>query len=210
MNEVNYYAQKVKAYGEKIANIVYEVNNDGEYTFNNGNYPIISPNKKINGFFIDKYGTYLVIRYMENKRIYDHSYDLVYDEHDFQKDADTYQEFCLELMDIHMLEILKKIYVKLTNIRTTKQITESQLRAIVAESVKKVLNEISLSNYDNPSIRKGFMDGDEFSTDGVEYNPSVNPEYDDREERWNELLSMRNRGMLSNEELDAIRDRFGY
>ena len=47
-----------------------------------------------------------------------------------------------------------------------KTITESQLRQIVKESVKKVLKEyggISLSDYDNPSIRYNRLDGDDMA-----------------------------------------------
>ena len=97
--------------------------------------------------------------------------------------------------------------------KNTVKINESTLRKIVAESVKKVLNEggISLSDYDNPCVRYNRMDSNApWEQDNMYDTPTNEPYYDEDEERWNELLAMRNKGLLSDDELDAIRNKFGY
>lgn len=99
--------------------------------------------------------------------------------------------------------------------KNTVKLNESQLRNIVAESVKKVLKEyggISLADYDNPNVRYNRLDGDEMSQlhqydsrrddmEGV-----FPPEYDEREEVLNDLLKMRNKGLITNDELDRMRE----
>ena len=99
-----------------------------------------------------------------------------------------------------------------------KTITESQLRQIVKESVKKVLKEyggISLSDYDNPSIRYNRLDGDEMAQlsqydaehDGM--NGKNLPEYNEREEVYHRLLKIRNQGLITDDEFERMRDVIG-
>ena len=97
--------------------------------------------------------------------------------------------------------------------KMTKKITESQLRDLIAESVKKVLNEISLSDYDNgESMSAHYANkldgyGDE---DGNYDNDRQFPDYDSDEDRWDELVHMKNRGLLTDKELEAIAEKLYY
>lgn len=102
--------------------------------------------------------------------------------------------------------------------RNTVKLNESQLRNLIAESVKKVLKEyggISLSDYDNPSVRNNRLDGDEmtelFQYDAYRDDMDKNfpPEYDEREQVLHTLLKMRNKGLITDNELDKMRDIVG-
>ena len=101
----------------------------------------------------------------------------------------------------------------INNMKQTKKITESQLRDMIAESVKKVLNEISLSDYDNgESMSAHYANkldgyGDE---DGNYDNDRQFPDYDSDEDRWDELVHMKNRGLLTDKELEAIAEKLYY
>ena len=99
--------------------------------------------------------------------------------------------------------------------KNTVKLNESQLRNLIAESVKKVLKEyggISLSDYDNPSVRNNRLDGDEmtelFQYDAYRDDMDKNfpPEYDEREQVLRTLLKMRNKGLITDNELDKMRD----
>lgn len=95
------------------------------------------------------------------------------------------------------------------------KLNERTLKQIIAESMRKVMNEggISLADYDNPGVRYKRMDSDapwEQDSGYLDNAPINYPDYEPDEERWNELVAMKNRGLLSDDELDAIRDKFGY
>ena len=99
--------------------------------------------------------------------------------------------------------------------KNTIKLNESTLKQIIAESIRKVMNEggISLSDYDNPNVRHNRMDSDapwEQDDMYIHDAPTNEPYYDADEERWGELVAMKNQGLLSDAELDAIRDKFGY
>ena len=102
--------------------------------------------------------------------------------------------------------------------KNTVKLNESQLRNFIAESVNKVLKEyggISLSDYDNPSVRNNRLDGDEmtelFQYDAYRDDMDKNfpPEYDEREQVLHTLLKMRNKGLITDNELDKMRDIVG-
>ena len=101
----------------------------------------------------------------------------------------------------------------INNMKQTKKITESQLRDMIAESVKKVLKEISLSDYDNgESMSAHYANkldgyGDE---DGNYDNDRQFPDYDSDEDRWNKLVHMKNRGILTDKEFEAIAEKIYY
>ena len=93
------------------------------------------------------------------------------------------------------------------------KLNESALKQIIAESMRKVLNEggISLSDYDNPLARYNRMDSDApWEQDSI-YDTSPNePYYDADEECWDALLSLNRRGLISDDNLDKIRNILGY
>ena len=102
--------------------------------------------------------------------------------------------------------------------KNTVKLNESQLRNLIAGSVKKVLKEhggISLSDYDNPSVRNNRLDGDEttelFQYDAYRDDMDKNfpSEYDEREQVLHTLLKMRNKGLITDNELDKMRDIVG-
>lgn len=102
--------------------------------------------------------------------------------------------------------------------KQTIKLNESQLKKIVAESVKKVLKEyggISLSDYDNPHVRYNRVDGDEmtqllkYDAQRDEDDMNFSPEYDEEEIVLNNLLRMRNKGLITDDELNKMRDIVG-
>ena len=73
-------------------------------------------------------------------------------------------------------------------------------------------SRISLSDYDNPNVRYNRLDGDELGVYDGDYDPGVN-DYEfgksEDEEFLNRLLKMRNEGVISDEELNRMRDSLG-
>ena len=133
-------------------------------------------------------------------------------------DANKFNYYCINGDDNKIycetsLEILKKLDES-KNRKNTIRLTESDLKRVISESVKKVLKEtkVSLDDYDNPRIRYNRMDSDAPWEQDSGYNDGPTNDYyiDEGEARWNQLLKLRNDGILTDEELDAIRDRFGY
>ena len=82
------------------------------------------------------------------------------------------------------------------NRKNTIRLRESELKRVITESVRKILKE-SVAPWEQDSA---------YYNDG----PTNDWYTDPGEERWNQLLKMRNEGLLTDDELDAIRDRFGY
>ena len=76
------------------------------------------------------------------------------------------------------------------------RLTESELKRIITESVKNILKESVAPWEQDSAYYNGGPTNDWYTEPG--------------EERWNQLLKMRNEGLLTDDELDAIRDRFGY
>lgn len=100
--------------------------------------------------------------------------------------------------------------------KQTIKLNEEQLRKVVAESVKKGLKEyggISLSDYDNPSVRYNRLDGDEmtalhqYDSHQDEINGESYPDISEEETILNTLLKIRKMGGITDDELDSIRDR---
>ena len=98
------------------------------------------------------------------------------------------------------------------------KLNESQLRQIITESVKNVLKEhggISLSDYDNPHVRYNRLDGDEmtqlsqYDAQRDEDDMRFSPEYDEKELILNNLLRMKNKGLITDDELNKMRDVVG-
>lgn len=104
------------------------------------------------------------------------------------------------------------------NMKNTIKLNEAQLRQIITESVKRVLKEyggISLSDYDNSDVRYNRFDGDEmtqlFQDDAQrdEDDMRFSPEYDEKELVLNNLLRMRNKGLITDDELNKMKDAVG-
>ena len=102
--------------------------------------------------------------------------------------------------------------------KNTVKLNESQLKRIVAESVRRVLKEygeISLSDYDNPNVRYNRLDGDEmtqllkYDAQRDEDDMNFSPEHDEEEIVLNNLLRMRNKGLITDDELNKMRDIVG-